>query len=88
MNKDRRAIIIEAGMKLAAAREQYEAAKELIEQAKDEERDYYENMPESLQQGDRGQQADNAATLLEEAFEALDGLDFDDIDSKLEAAVE
>lgn len=38
----------------------------------DEEREYYDNMPEAFQSGEKGDQADAAATALEEAASAVD----------------
>lgn len=62
-----------------ARRAEIEKAQELISQAKDilenaalEERDSYDNMPESFQNGERGERADMAANALEEAVSTLD----------------
>lgn len=38
-----------------------------IEQLKDEEQEYFDNMPESLQGGDKGQAAETAISNMEEA---------------------
>lgn len=43
-----------------------------IEGIADEEQEYYDNMPESLQQGEKGQNAEQAASNLVDAKEALD----------------
>jgi len=64
MNAERRKI-------LAQAQQLIEEAQSLVEQAAGEERDYYDNMPEGLQAGERGERADEVATLLEELDENL-----------------
>lgn len=57
MNAARRKEIIKAINMLADARQ-------MIGTAADEERDYFDAMPESLQGGERGQRADEVADLL------------------------
>lgn len=66
---------------------------EELDALRDEEQDYYDNMPESLQNGDKGQTAEQAAQSLTEAHEALtalhdalDEFDPDDVLSKIEDA--
>jgi hypothetical protein len=71
MNKQRRKAIAEA----------ISAIEELvtdIENLRDEEQDYHDNMPENMQQGEKGEAAEaavdalgNAAQLLDEAKDAL-----------------
>lgn len=61
MNADRR-------KQIEKAIELMEEAKGILENCKDEEQDYLDNMPESLQMGDKGQKAG-------EAIENLDGCD-------------
>lgn len=65
MNKARRAEIEKAIALI-------EQAKEIIETAGLEERDYYDCMPEAFQNGERGEKADAAATALEEAASACE----------------
>lgn len=60
--------------------------KSLVEGLASEEREYYDNMHENLQGGDKGQAADNAATQLEEIQSSLEELDIDDLVGKLEEA--
>ena len=43
-----------------------------IETLKDEEQEYYDNMPESLQSGDKGNAAEEAVSNLEAAAEKLE----------------
>ena len=57
---------------IAKARGMLEEAKEILETASGEERDFYDAMPENMKSGDKGEQAENAASKLEEAIESLD----------------
>lgn len=43
-----------------------------IETEKDAEYEYYENMPESLQGGEKGEKAEQAASDLDEAIDSID----------------
>lgn len=87
MNNDRRKELRRALDLLNKVSELLSEAKEIVETAKDEEREYYDNMPKSLQGGDKGQTADQAANDLEEANDAIDQFDLDDVISKIEEAL-
>lgn len=65
----------------AARRKELERARVLIAEAGDiirtaqeEEQEYYDNMPESMQGGDRGTKAEETASNLEEISGELDEL--------------
>ena len=60
MNKDRRKQIDEAASML-------QDALALIEQIRDEEQESFDNMPESLQESDRGTASEAAAEELDDA---------------------
>lgn len=47
-------------------------AKMNLESLKDEEQDYYDNMPESLQGGEKGDRAEQAVSELEDAVNSID----------------
>lgn len=64
MNKERR-------NKLAVLRGNLEDLAADLEALAGEERDAFDNMPESLQQGERGQQTEAAADALDEAVSEL-----------------
>lgn len=49
-----------------------EVAHGMIEQAMADEQDYYDNMPESLQGGEKGDVANNAIEQLDTAMNSLD----------------
>lgn len=76
MNKDRRKQLAEATDLLSSVRA-------LIEEARDDEQEYLDNMPEQFQSGDRGQQAEAAVGALDEAVSALE-----EAEASLETATE
>ena len=65
MNNDRRKEINKA---IALMQE----ALSIIETARDEEGDYYDNMPENLQDSPRGQAAEQSYGFLEDAYCTLE----------------
>lgn len=73
MNKTRRAEIEAAIAMIAAGREALEACR-------DAEQEYYDNMPESFQNGEKGDAAQSAIDALDEAIgnaEDAEGLSID-----------
>jgi hypothetical protein len=65
MNNDRRKEINRAVSLL-------QEALAILETARDDEQDYYDNMPENLQNSDRGQMAEQAVSNLEESCSSLE----------------
>jgi len=67
-----------------------EDIKARLEEIKDAEREAYDNMPASLQEGERGQQASAAADALDEAFDELEEAfnAFDNLAGHIETASE
>ena len=59
MNKQRR-------NRIAEALELISQARDILEEVKDEEQESYENLPESLQYGERGEQMQENVDSLEE----------------------
>lgn len=59
------------------------SAREEIEAMRDEEQDKYDNMPESFQQGERGDAMQTGIDLLDGAATALD-----DVESNLQGAAQ
>jgi uncharacterized coiled-coil DUF342 family protein len=54
-----------------------------LESLRDEEQEYYDNMPESFQNGEKGTTAEEAVSAMDTALEALSAIgdiDFSDID--------
>lgn len=76
MNNDRRKII----RKIIAT---LNKVKSDIETVGEEERDYFDNMPENFQDSERGDKADEAATELEDLAS-----EFDDITDRLLGIIE
>lgn len=50
---------------------------EILTSARDDEQDYLDNMPESLQGGEKGELAQAAIDALDEAIDALEGVDLE-----------
>lgn len=75
MNNDRRA-------RIQALIDKLEDIKEDIDSIKEEEQGYYDNMPESIQAGERGDKAQEAIDNLENALSS-----FDEISDYLEEAL-
>lgn len=67
MNNDRRKELERARVLIAEARD-------IIDAAATEERDYFDNMPESIQAGERGTKADESADELLEISSEIDDL--------------
>ncbi len=100
MNKQRRKELNQAIDALTAMKDELDALKvraepasELISNIISEERDYRENMPESLSDSEKATDADAAIALMEEVEEKLtelreliDELDIDSLISKLDDA--
>lgn len=76
MNAERR-------KELEKARGMIEEAKNILETEASNEHEYYDNMPENMQCGDKGSKADEAANTLDEAVGECD-----EILSKIETAAE
>lgn len=82
---------------ISALRELIEKAKSALEEIKEDEQDAFDNLPEGLQDGDRGQVMTAAIENMEEAectfdemIEALDGFadQIDNIKANLDTAAE
>ena len=67
MNKERR-------KRLAAAVSKLEEVKESMEALCEEEQDAYDNLPESLQDSERGEQMSDCIDALGEAVSDLEGI--------------
>jgi uncharacterized coiled-coil DUF342 family protein len=65
MNKDRRKAVDEL-------RGQIETIKFGIEELQNQEQDYYDNMPEGIQCGEKGDKAQEAIDALESAVASMD----------------
>ena len=96
MNKERRAKIADQIKRLEALNEQFSAikseAEEIaaeLEQIRDEEQEAFDNLPEGLQQGERGQACENAINEIGSAIDTLgefEGINLDGALGNLEEA--
>lgn len=86
MNKDRRKEIARAVALVEEIRAQLDEARQAVEGIRDEEQDYFDNMPESLRGGDKGDRAQEAIDALENATSEMECVDLDGIVSFLEEA--
>lgn len=77
MNKQRR-------KELERIKEELQTLLSDLEIAKDEEQEYYDNMPESFQNGERGEKAESAISALECAYDNITEC-IENIDEALEA---
>ena len=59
---------------------------EAIRDISSEETEAFENMPESLQQSERGQESERAKDYLDEAADTIDSFDFDELISQIDNA--
>lgn len=67
MNKIRRKQLQEASELIAKAQG-------IIERVKDEEQEAHDNLPESIQHGEKGQQMEEYIDMLDEAYRQCDDL--------------
>ena len=88
MNNRRRKDITEISDKIAALADILNEYMADVESIKEEEEEYFDNMPESLQGGEKGSAAEEAVDALEEACSALVQMidSLDEVTSGLEAA--
>ncbi len=67
MNNQRRKVLDAAAHELAVIAD-------TIENAQDEEQEYYDGMPESFQASDKGDASQDAIDLIEQALDNLQGV--------------
>lgn len=67
MNADRR-------KRLSEQHSSLEVVKDVLENIRDEEQEYYDNLPENMQGGEKGERASTAVSELEDAINAIDGI--------------
>lgn len=84
MNKARRKAIADIQEQVRKAQEILQAAAEQLDAIKDEEEEYFYNMPDSIQEGERGEKAQAAIDNLDEALTALEGMG-EELDTALES---
>lgn len=75
MNKARRSEISQAVDLIEQARPLLERAMDLISTAQSDEEDYFNDMPENLQGGEKGEASEAAASELQEALDLFPEID-------------
>lgn len=88
MNRERRKQIEAATAKIAEAEAALQAAQEIIQEVRDDEEAARDNLPESLQDGERGQAMQEAIDALDSALSDIEGVDFSEMTSQLETAAQ
>lgn len=86
MNNARRKEIDAIRTQLEAAQSVLNEIAAALEGIRDDEQCYLDDMPESIQSGDKGDRAQAAIDALDEATGAIEELDFDAIYNALEEA--
>lgn len=88
MNKNRRKEIAQAIAKLNELQTLKDEIVSMIETVRDDEQEYYDNMPESLQTSDKGYAAETAISQLEDTLSQIEDIDTETLISNLEEAAE
>lgn len=87
MNKARRASLKLALSKIETLTAYIEEIKEDLQGVLDEEEEAYENLPESIQGSERGEQMQEYIEALEEAIDSLDEFDADELYTSIEEII-
>lgn len=88
MNKQRRKAIESLIGRIDAVKEMIDGIKLDLETVQSEEQDAYDAMPESLQNGEKGERAQEAIDALQEATDELENIEFDTATDALNRASE
>ena len=87
MNKARRASLKLVLSKIETLTAYIEEIKEDLQGVLDEEEEAYENLPESIQGSERGEQMQEYIEALEEAIDSLDEFDADELHTSIEEII-
>ena len=88
MNKQGRKTLDRLHDELSTLKGKFEDIKSELETLRDEEQDKYDNMPESLQSGDRGETLQATIDNLESAINDMESVDYDEVLGYIESAKE
>lgn len=88
MNNDTRKQLAALAARIEACKNEAESIAETLDEIASDERDKFDNMPESLQYSERGEAMERAADALESARDELQGFNWDSIDAYLVEASE
>lgn len=86
MNAQRRKALADLMDRLTPLAATITDIKDALESIRDEEQDSFDNMPEGLQQSDRGQASEEAISTLDSAIDDLENFDIDNIVSSIDEA--
>jgi len=86
MNAQRRKALADLMDRLTPLAATITDIKDALETIRDEEQESFDNMPEGLQQGDRGQAMEEAISTLDSAIDDLENFDIDNIVSSIDEA--
>jgi flagellar biosynthesis chaperone FliJ len=86
MNRERRKQIAAAREKIEVIGNDIQAVIEALQEIRDDEEGARDNLPPSLQDGERAQQMQESIDALEEAIGTLESFDANDIGETLERA--
>jgi len=75
MNNTRRKEIAELVARIEAARSELDSIKDEIDNQRDTEQEYRDNMPDAFGDGEKGQRAEEVIEHLEGAYSNLEDLD-------------
>ena len=88
MNKARRKAILDQQDALDRALDVLTMIRDNLQEIRDEEEEAYDNMPESLQDGERGMTSQAAIENLDQVIDSISNLVDDDQHSALDTAME
>jgi hypothetical protein len=75
MNKDRRKALADVAGQIEDMLANVSAIREMLEAARDEEQEFYDNMPESIQGGEKGENAQAAIDAMESVLSELENVE-------------
>lgn len=84
MNRERRKELEKAISLLNDAQENLDAAMEIVDSVKDEEQEAYDNLPESIQYGEKGDIMQENVDELDDASSELDSIR-DSVEEQIDA---
>ena len=88
MNKVRREALKKLIKKIEGIQEDIEAVVGELENLRDEEDEYIDNMPDGIRESERGERAEEARDNMDGAVDELTAIDFESILEQITAAVE
>lgn len=88
MNRNRRKELADIATRIEEAKSILDELTTGLETTRDDEQDYYDNMPENFQSGEQGERAQAAIEAMTEAASTLETFLDEEIGDKIEEAQE